>query len=61
MSSTVRNGADLGFAMTVVRDAIVGSDIPAAGLSAQVIFDVTMAHLEADFASLVETSATMTS
>lgn len=56
VNSTVRNGADLGFKMTVVRDAVIGFDLPDAGLSAKVIFDVTMAHLEADFAQLVDTS-----
>lgn len=60
VNSTVRHGADLGFAMTVVRDAVVGFDLPAAGLTAQVIFDVTMAHLEADFARIVDTSGAMT-
>lgn len=60
VNSTVRNGADLGFRMTVVRDAVIGFDLLAAGQSAQVIFDVTMAHLEADFARLVDTSVAMT-
>lgn len=61
VNSTVRNGSDLGFTMTVVKDAILGFDLPHAGLSAQVIFDVTMAHLEADFARLVQTSAELAS
>lgn len=56
VNSTVRHGADLGFGMTVVRDAVIGFDLPAAGLSAKTIFDVTLAHLEADFAQVVETS-----
>lgn len=55
VNSTVRAGADLGFRMTVVRDAVIGFGLPAANLSARTIFDVTMAHLEADFALLVET------
>ncbi|MCE8431586.1 isochorismatase family protein [Rhodovulum sulfidophilum] len=59
VNSTVRSGADLGFNMTVVRDAVIGFDLPAAGQTAQVIFDVTMAHLEADFALLVDASAVM--
>ncbi|MFV0384572.1 hypothetical protein [Paracoccus sp. (in: a-proteobacteria)] len=59
MNSTVRNGADPGFDMTVVRDAVVGVDLPAAGQTAKVIFDVTMAHLEADFARLVNASVVM--
>lgn len=59
VNSTVRNGADLGFNMTVVRDAVIGFDLPAAGQSARVIFDVTMAHLEADFARVVDASAVL--
>ena len=59
VNSTVRSGADLGFSMTVIRDAVIGFDLPDAGLSAQVIFDVTMAHLEADFARLIDASAVM--
>ncbi|MFG6081705.1 isochorismatase family protein [Paracoccus litorisediminis] len=56
VNSTVRAGADLGFRMTVARDAVIGFALPAANLSAQTIFDVTMAHLEADFARLADTS-----
>jgi nicotinamidase-related amidase len=56
VNSTVRAGADLGFRMTVARDAVIGFDLASAGLSAQTIFDVTMAHLEADFAEVLETS-----
>lgn len=59
VNSTVRAGADLGFNMTVVRDAVIGFDLPSANLSARTIFDVTMAHLEADFAKVVDTSAAM--
>ena len=51
----VRAGADLGFRMTVVRDAVLGFDL--SGLPARTIFDVTMAHLEADFATVLDTSA----
>ncbi|WP_420003265.1 cysteine hydrolase family protein [Arenibacterium sp. LLYu02] len=57
VNSTVRAGADLGFRMTVVQDAVLGFGLPDAGLSAQVIFDVTLAHLAADFASLVNTES----
>ena len=57
VNSTVRAGCDLGFRMQVVSDAVLGFALPAAGLSAQVIFDVTMAQLGADFASLVPASA----
>lgn len=59
VNSTVRHGADLGFDMTVVRDAVIGFDLPAAGLSAQVIFDVTLAHLEADFARVVDSASVL--
>lgn len=52
VNSTVRAGADLGFRMTVVRDAVLGFGL--SGLSARTIFDVTMAHLEADFAKVVD-------
>jgi nicotinamidase-related amidase len=56
VNSTVRAGADLGFNMIVVRDAVVGFGLPSANLSARTIFDVTMAHLEADFAKVVDAS-----
>lgn len=56
VNSTVRAGADLGIKMTVVKDAVLGFDLPSAGLSAAVIFDVTMALLEADFAEVVESA-----
>lgn len=54
VNTTVRAGSDLGFAMTVVRDGVIGFDLPEAGLSARVIFDVTMAHLAADFAQVAD-------
>lgn len=54
VNSTVRAGADLGFKMTVVRDAVLGFDLPLADLPARQIFDVTMAHFEADFAKVIE-------
>lgn len=59
VNSTVRSGSDLGFDMTVVRDAVLGFDLPEAGISAQAAFDVTMAFLEADFARIVDTSAAL--
>lgn len=55
VNSTTRAGADLGFKMTVAQDAVLGFGLP--GLSAEVIFAVTMAHLAADFAQLVESAA----
>jgi nicotinamidase-related amidase len=54
VNSTVRAGSDLGYDMTVVRDAIIGFGLPGANLSARTIFDVTLAHLEADFARVVD-------
>ncbi len=59
VNSTVRAGADLGFNMTVVRDAVIGFDLPAAKLSARTCFEVTMAHLEADFARIVDASSVL--
>ncbi|CAM3764666.1 cysteine hydrolase family protein [Castellaniella denitrificans] len=59
VDSTVRAGADLGFRMTVVRDAVIGFDLPGDRLSARVIFDVNMALLGADFARIVETDAVL--
>lgn len=57
VNSTVRAGADLGFNMTVVGDAVITFDLP--GLSARTIFDVTMAHLESDFAKIVDSAAVL--
>ncbi|MGY5792587.1 hypothetical protein ACXHXM_20370 len=53
----MRAGADLGFRMTVIRDAVLGFDLPSENLSARVIFDVTMAHLKADFAEVVDSAS----
>ncbi|OWJ74293.1 isochorismatase family protein [Haematobacter missouriensis] len=61
INSTVRAGADLGFDMTVVEDAVIGFGLPGAGLSARAIFDVTMAHLAADFANVTDTAAVLNS
>jgi nicotinamidase-related amidase len=57
VNSTVRAGADLGFNMTVVEDAVIAFDLPR--LSARTIFDVTMAHLESDFAKIVDSAAVL--
>ena len=57
VNSTVRAGADLGFQMTVVQDAVLGFDVPPSPLSAQTIFDATMALLAADFATLTDTNS----
>ncbi len=61
VNTTVRAGCDLGFKMSVVRDAVLGFDLPDANLSARTVFDVTMAHLAADFAEIVETRDLMES
>jgi len=53
VTSAVRTGADLGFNMTVVSDAVIDFDLPNAGLGAQDIFNVTMGLLKADFAKVV--------
>lgn len=57
VNSTVRSASDLGFKVTVVRDAVIGFDLPSLPFDAQTIFDVTMGLLEADFARLVDTTA----
>jgi len=57
VNSTIRAGCDLGFKMIAIRDAILGFDLPLANLSASTIFDVTMAHLEADFATVLTVSS----
>lgn len=54
VNSTVRSACDLGFRVTLVRDAVLGFDLPEAGLSARQIFDVTVALLEADFATVTD-------
>lgn len=57
VNTTVRVGCDLGFKMIVVRDAVLGFDMPSENLSARTIFDVTMAHLKSDFAEIVDSSS----
>ena len=59
VNSTIRAGSDLGFKMTVVRDAVLGFDLPSAHLSARAIFDVTMGLLEADFAEVVDSATAL--
>ena len=39
----------------------IGFGLPGAGLSARAIFDVTMAHLAADFANVTDTAAVLNS
>lgn len=59
VQSAVRSGADLGFNMSVIRDAVIDFDLPAASLGAQTIFDVTIALLKADFAKIVDASSVL--
>lgn len=59
VNSTVRAGADLGFRMTVVRDAVLGFDLPSARLSARTVFDVTLALLASDFAEVVDAASVL--
>lgn len=59
VNSTVRAASDMGFRVTVVRDAVLGFDLPSAGLEAGVIFEVTMALLAADFAEVKESEAVL--
>lgn len=59
VNSTVRSASDLGFTLSVIRDAVIGFDLPSANLDAQTIFDVTMGLLAADFAALVDTSSVL--
>lgn len=55
VNSTVRAGADLGFNMTVIRDAIISFSLPEAGLKAPTVLDVTLGLLDGEFAQLVST------
>jgi nicotinamidase-related amidase len=59
VNSTVRAGADLGFRMTVVRDAVLGFGLPSARLSARAVSDVTLALLAADFAEIVDAASVL--
>ncbi|WP_294240223.1 isochorismatase family protein [uncultured Sphingomonas sp.] len=59
VNSTARAACDLGFRVTVVPDAVLGFDLPAAGLEAQTIFDVTMGLLAADFGELRDSGAVL--
>lgn len=55
VNSTVRAGADLGFNMTVIRDAIISFSLPEVGLKAPTVLDVTLGLLDGEFAQLVAT------
>lgn len=56
VSSTVRMGADLGFDMTVVKDAVVSFELENQQIDAKAILDVTLALLASDFARVIATS-----
>lgn len=56
VTSTIRSASDLGFQVTIIRDGVLGFDLPDAHLSARQIFDVTMALLEADFATVIDSA-----
>ena len=45
--------------MIVVRDTVMGFDMPHEQLSARVIFEVTIAHLKSDFAKIIGSDAIM--
>ena len=59
VNSTVRSASDLGFRVSVVGDAVIGFDLPSAGLDAQMIFDVTMGLLAADFAEVTDSAVVL--
>lgn len=59
VTSTVRAASDLGFQVTVVREAVLGFGLPHAGLSARQIFDVSLGLLAADFAQVVDAEAAL--
>ena len=56
VNSTVRSAADLGFRVKIIRDGVLGFDLPDAKLSARQVFDVTMALLEADFSTVIDSA-----
>ncbi len=59
VTSTVRAASDLGFQVTVVREAVLGFGLPHAGLSARQIFDVSLGLLAADFSQVVDADAAL--
>lgn len=59
VNSTVRSASDLGYRISVIGDAVIGFDLPSAGLDAQTIFDVTMGLLAADFAEVTDSAAVL--
>lgn len=60
VTSTTRAAADLGYAVILPADALVGFDLPRADgsrISAATVLDVTLTLLGADFAEVVPTAA----
>ncbi|MEZ5752340.1 MAG: isochorismatase family protein [Paracoccaceae bacterium] len=57
VNSTARAASDLGFAVTVAQDAVLGFDLPAEGLAARPLFDATMALLASGFARIASVDA----
>lgn len=57
VTSAVRWASDLGFSVALPRDAVLGFDLPHAGLSAEEIARVTFGLLGADFAEITDTAA----
>ena len=56
VTSTVRAASDLGFEVILPQDAVLGFDLPMAGLSADEIAKVSFGLLGADFARLSRTA-----
>lgn len=54
VNTTARQGCDLGFRMTVARDAVLGFGLGEGQPDAATIFEVTMGLLAADFATVAE-------
>lgn len=53
VNSTVRTGADLGFKITVLKDAAISFELKQHQLSAKAILDVTLGLLDAGFAQVI--------
>ena len=57
VNSTTRAAKDLGFDCLVVRDAVIGFDLPT--MPARPLFDATMALLDGDFARVLDAGEVM--
>lgn len=55
VNSTIRQGADLGFNMSVIADATISFDLISQGQRAENIHQVSMALIDADFAQVKST------